>query len=91
MLKNPDSTPIDVMLLYNQYWDSCRRIGKAVATPEYEEFKSLIVSKSKKLQKQFNCDELLFTVEIENGMAHLFCQVNRLDNYLTKQPKFRLF
>lgn len=90
-LSNPDNAAIDVMLLYNQYWDACRRVGKDQATiPEYEEFKSMVSAKTAKLKKQFNCEEIIFFVKIEGAEAYVDCQVNKLDGYLKKQPKFRL-
>ncbi len=90
-LSNPDNAAIDVMLLYNQYWDACRRVGKDQATiPEYEEFKSMVSTKTSKLKKQFNCEEIIFFVKIEGTEAYVDCQVNKLDGYLKKQPKFRL-
>lgn len=90
-LSNPDNAAIDVMLLYNQYWDACRRVGKDQTTiPEYEEFKSMVSTKTSKLKKQFNCEEIIFFVKIEGAEAYVDCQVNKLDGYLKKQPKFRL-
>ncbi|MBL8151409.1 MAG: response regulator transcription factor, partial [Blastocatellia bacterium] len=90
MLSNPESSTIDIMLLYNQFWDSCRRGNKSSTIPEYEEFKEMIISKARKLKKQFNCNDLVFSVKIENGITHVDCQVTRQDEYLKKQPKFRL-
>ncbi|MEW6733058.1 MAG: DUF6079 family protein [Acidobacteriota bacterium] len=85
-----EAAPIDIMLLYNQYWDCCRRVGNPITTIEYEDFKNLVISKAKKLRKQFNCEEVIFSVELEMGSAHVDCQVNLQSDYLTKQPKFRL-
>lgn len=90
-ISDPEAMAIDIMQLYNQFWDTCRRVGNSVSTPEYEEFKNLIISKTKKLKKQFNCDELIFTVEIESDSAHVDCQINRHSDYLKNPPKFRLF
>jgi DNA-binding response OmpR family regulator len=90
-ISNPEARPIDVMTLYNQFWDSCRRVGTSTTTPEYEDFKGIVLSKANKLKKQFNCDELTFTVEVENGIVHLNCQVNQTGNFLKSQPKFQLF
>lgn len=90
-ISNPESAAIDIMLLYNQYWDACRRVGKDQTTiPEYEEFKSMVSTKTNKLKKQFNCEEIIFFVKCEGTDAYVDCQVNKLDGYLKKQPKFRL-
>ncbi|MCS6884905.1 MAG: DUF6079 family protein [Acidobacteriota bacterium] len=90
-LANPEATPIDVMLLYNQYWDACRKVGKDQSTiPEYEEFKSVVITKTAKLKKQFNCEEIVFFVNVQGRDAFVDCQVSKVDSYLKKQPKFRV-
>lgn len=89
-LSDPEAIPIEIMHLYNQFWDTCRKVGKPTSIPEYEEFKEMVTTKAKKLKRQFHWDELVFTVNIEDEMAHVDCQVNRTSNFLKTPPKFRL-
>lgn len=89
-LSNPEAMGIEIMQLYNQFWDTCRRVGKPTIIPEYEEFKDLVITKANKLKKQFHCDEIAFIVITEEDQAYIDCQVNRTSNFLKTPPKFRL-
>lgn len=89
-LSNPEGMLIEIMQLYNQFWDTCRHVGKPTSIPEYEEFKDIVITKANKLKKQFHWDEITFTVVVEDGEAYVDCQINRASNFLKTPPKFRL-
>ncbi|MFY9223915.1 MAG: response regulator [Blastocatellia bacterium] len=89
-LSNPEAMGIEIMQLYNQFWDTCRKVGNPPIIPEYEEFKDLVITKANKLKKQFHCDEIAFIVITEEDQAYIDCQVNRTSNFLKTPPKFRL-
>ncbi|KAF0249986.1 MAG: hypothetical protein FD167_612 [bacterium] len=89
-LSNADGMLMQVMQLYNHFWDTCRRVGKPTSVPEYEEFKELVITKANKLKKQFHWDEVTFIVVIESDQAYVDCQINRTSNFLKTPPKFRV-
>ena len=66
-------------------------VGQPTSIPEYEEFKEMVIAKTRRLKKQFNCEELIFTVEVEGNAAHVDCQVKPMSDFLKTPPKFRLF
>lgn len=88
-ISEPSAMAFDIMQLYNQFWDICRR-GQPGNIPEYEEFKELVATRAQKLKKQFNCEELIFTVFIEDDVAHVDCQVKQMSNFLKAPPKYRV-
>jgi DNA-binding response OmpR family regulator len=89
-LSNPEGMLMEIMQLYNHFWDTCRRVGQPTTIPEYEEFKELVITKATKLKKQFHWDEVTFVVVVEDDQAYIDCQINRTSNFLKTPPKFRV-
>ncbi|MBI4851128.1 MAG: response regulator [Acidobacteria bacterium] len=89
-LSNSEGMLMEIMQLYNHFWDTCRKVGNPKSIPEYQEFKELVIAKATKLKKQFHWDEVTFIIAIENEQAHIDCQINRTSNFLKTPPKFRV-
>lgn len=89
-LSNSEGMLMEIMQLYNHFWDTCRRVGQPTSIPEYEEFKELVITKANKLKKQFHWDEVTFIVVVESNQAYVDCQINRTSNFLKTPPKFRV-
>jgi CheY-like chemotaxis protein len=83
-----DSLPI--LQLYNQFWDTCRRVGNPKTIPEYEEFCQLIATHLKQWPAPVLIDEgIIFSVDVENNQAYVnYYLHNNVDKLNPKQ--FRL-